>query len=105
MRDGAVTEFDAFPPSLCYGATSLPAISSKTFTRLLPPSGIRRGEQENYETFHATQIIRKTMNVFLVYAHAEPQSFNGALFQTAQDTLRDAGHAGGFESRFQTGGR
>jgi hypothetical protein len=36
---------------------------------------------------------------------AEPQSFNGALFQTAQDTLRDAGHAGGFESRFQTGGR
>ena len=33
------------------------------------------------------------MNVFLVYAHAEPQSFNGALFQTAQDTLRGAGHA------------
>jgi putative NADPH-quinone reductase len=45
------------------------------------------------------------MNVFLVYAHAEPQSFNGAWFQTAQDTLRDAGHAGGFESRFQTRGR
>jgi hypothetical protein len=44
MRDGAVTEFDAFPPSLCYGATSLPAISSKTFIRLLPPSGIRRDE-------------------------------------------------------------
>jgi putative NADPH-quinone reductase len=45
------------------------------------------------------------MNVFLVSAHAEPRSFNGALFRTAQDTLRDAGHAGGFESRFQTGGR
>jgi hypothetical protein len=44
MRDGAAAEFDAFPPSLCYGATSLPAISSKTFIRLLPPSGIRRDE-------------------------------------------------------------
>jgi NAD(P)H dehydrogenase (quinone) len=32
------------------------------------------------------------MKVFLVYAHAEPKSFNGALFQTAQDTLRAAGH-------------
>jgi len=29
---------------------------------------------------------------FIVYAHAEPKSFNGALFQTAQDTLRAAGH-------------
>jgi hypothetical protein len=61
--------------------------------------------KEIYETFHATQIIRPTMNVFLIYAHAGPQSFNGAWFQTAQDTLRDAGHAGGFESRFQTGDR
>jgi hypothetical protein len=76
------------------------------WTKPSPVSALlQRGEQENYETFHATQIIRTTMNVFLVYAHAEPQSFNGALFQTAQDTLRDAGHAGGFESRFQTGGR
>jgi NAD(P)H dehydrogenase (quinone) len=33
------------------------------------------------------------MNVFLVNAHAEPRSFNGALFRTAQDTLRAAGHA------------
>ena len=33
------------------------------------------------------------MNVFMVHAHAEPQSFNGAMFQTAQDTLRAAGHA------------
>ncbi len=32
------------------------------------------------------------MNVFLVFAHAEPRSFNGALFRTAQDTLRAAGH-------------
>jgi NAD(P)H dehydrogenase (quinone) len=33
------------------------------------------------------------MNVFIVYAHAESRSFNGALFQTAQQTLRAAGHA------------
>jgi NAD(P)H dehydrogenase (quinone) len=32
------------------------------------------------------------MNIFIVYAHAEPKSFNGALFQTAQETLRAAGH-------------
>jgi NAD(P)H dehydrogenase (quinone) len=32
------------------------------------------------------------MKVFIVHAHAEPKSFNGALFQTAQQTLRDAGH-------------
>jgi NAD(P)H dehydrogenase (quinone) len=32
------------------------------------------------------------MNVFIVNAHAEPRSFNGALFRTAQDTLRAAGH-------------
>jgi hypothetical protein len=29
------------------------------------------------------------MNVFL-NVHAEPRSFNGALFRTAQDTLRAA---------------
>ncbi len=33
------------------------------------------------------------MNVFIVHAHAEPRSFNGAMFQTAQETLRAAGHA------------
>jgi NAD(P)H dehydrogenase (quinone) len=33
------------------------------------------------------------MKIFIVYAHAEPQSFNGALFRTAQETLRAAGHA------------
>jgi len=33
-----------------------------------------------------------TMNVFLVFAHAEPRSFNGALFRTAGETLRAAGH-------------
>ena len=30
------------------------------------------------------------MKAFIVYAHAELGSFNGALFQTAQDTLRAA---------------
>jgi len=33
------------------------------------------------------------MNVFIIHAHAEPRSFNGAMFQTAQETLRAAGHA------------
>jgi len=33
------------------------------------------------------------MNVFLVNAHPEPQSFNGALFRAAQDALRSSGHA------------
>ena len=32
------------------------------------------------------------MKVFIVYWHAEPQSFNGALFQTAQETLTAIGH-------------
>jgi len=29
------------------------------------------------------------MNVFLVLAHAEPRSFNGTLFRTALDNLRE----------------
>lgn len=33
------------------------------------------------------------MKVFIIHAHAEPKSCNGALFQTARDTLRAAGHA------------
>jgi NAD(P)H dehydrogenase (quinone) len=33
------------------------------------------------------------VNIFIVYAHAEPKSFNGALLQAAQDTLLAAGHA------------
>jgi len=33
------------------------------------------------------------MRVFVVFAHAEPRSFNGALFRAAQETLRAAGHA------------
>ncbi|MFI5336613.1 MAG: NAD(P)H-dependent oxidoreductase [Opitutales bacterium] len=33
------------------------------------------------------------MKVFLVLAHAEPRSFNGALCLTAQETLRAAGHS------------
>ena len=32
------------------------------------------------------------MRAFIVCAHPEPKSFNGALFQTAQQTLRAAGH-------------
>jgi len=33
------------------------------------------------------------MRTFIVYAHPEPQSFNGALYRTAADSLRAAGHA------------
>ena len=33
------------------------------------------------------------MNVFVVFAHAEPNSFNGVLFETAVDAFRSAGHA------------
>ncbi len=32
------------------------------------------------------------MNVFIVYAHPEPKSFNGGLFRTAVEVLRAAGH-------------
>jgi NAD(P)H dehydrogenase (quinone) len=32
------------------------------------------------------------MNVLIVFAHPEPKSFNGALFETAVETLRAAGH-------------
>lgn len=32
------------------------------------------------------------MNVFTILAHPERRSFNGALFDTANDTLRNAGH-------------
>jgi len=32
------------------------------------------------------------MNVFIIFAHAEPQSYNGALYRTAQETLRAGGH-------------
>jgi NAD(P)H dehydrogenase (quinone) len=33
------------------------------------------------------------MKALIICAHAEPKSFNGALFQTAQETLRADGHA------------
>jgi NAD(P)H dehydrogenase (quinone) len=33
------------------------------------------------------------MKVFIVYAHAEPKSFSGALFQASKDALRTAGHS------------
>ena len=33
------------------------------------------------------------MNTFVVLADPEPQSFNGALFRTAQETLRASGHS------------
>ena len=32
------------------------------------------------------------MKVFIVYAHPEPKSFNGALFRTAKDVFREDGH-------------
>ena len=32
------------------------------------------------------------MRVFIVFAHPEPRSFNGALFHTAVDSLRSVGH-------------
>jgi NAD(P)H dehydrogenase (quinone) len=32
------------------------------------------------------------MNILIVFAHPEPKSFNGALFDTAVDTLRGLGH-------------
>lgn len=32
------------------------------------------------------------MNILIVFAHPEPKSFNGALFDTAVATLRAAGH-------------
>jgi len=33
------------------------------------------------------------MNVFIINAHAEPQSFNGAMFRTAEETMSAAGHS------------
>jgi putative NADPH-quinone reductase len=32
------------------------------------------------------------MKTFIILAHAEPRSFNGAMFQTAVETLNAAGH-------------
>jgi NAD(P)H dehydrogenase (quinone) len=32
------------------------------------------------------------MKVFLLFAHPEAQSFNGALYRTACDTLAESGH-------------
>jgi NAD(P)H dehydrogenase (quinone) len=32
------------------------------------------------------------MRVFIVFAHAEPRSFSGALFRAARKTLRQVGH-------------
>ena len=33
------------------------------------------------------------MNVFIINAHAEPKSFNGAMFRAAQETMAAAGHS------------
>jgi NAD(P)H dehydrogenase (quinone) len=33
------------------------------------------------------------MKVFIVFAHAEPRSFNGAMLRTAQQTLQSGGHS------------
>ena len=35
---------------------------------------------------------REAMRAFVVLAHAEPRSFNAAMFRTAVETLRNAGH-------------
>lgn len=32
------------------------------------------------------------MKIFIIYCHPEPQSFNGAMFRTAQQTLSEVGH-------------
>jgi NAD(P)H dehydrogenase (quinone) len=40
----------------------------------------------------AIQVKSKSMKVFIVYAHAEPRSFNGAMLQVAEDTLPEEGH-------------
>jgi NAD(P)H dehydrogenase (quinone) len=32
------------------------------------------------------------MNIFIVYAHPEPKSFNGAMKDIAVETLQNAGH-------------
>ncbi len=32
------------------------------------------------------------MKIFIVYWHPEPKSFNGAMFHTASETFREAGH-------------
>ena len=37
-------------------------------------------------------LIISNMKAFIVLAHAEPKSFNGAMFQTAVQTLIDCGH-------------
>ena len=36
---------------------------------------------------------RNSMNILLVYAHPNPQSFNHALFRVTRDALEAAGHA------------
>ncbi|TSA33828.1 MAG: flavodoxin family protein [Verrucomicrobiaceae bacterium] len=33
------------------------------------------------------------MNVFIINAHPEPKSFNGAMFRTAEETMSAAGHS------------
>ena len=43
------------------------------------------------------------MKVFVVYAHPEPKSFNGALFRTAQDVLKEAGHEVKVSDLYATG--
>ncbi len=38
------------------------------------------------------QKVDMNMKVFILHAHPEPKSFNGALFRTAQSALAQAGH-------------
>jgi putative NADPH-quinone reductase len=37
--------------------------------------------------------LSSPMNIFLLLAHPEPRSFNGALFRQAQKVLAEAGHS------------
>ena len=43
------------------------------------------------------------MNIFVILAHAEPQSFNGAMFRTAVETFTAAGHTVKTSDLYQMG--
>ena len=43
------------------------------------------------------------MNILIVFAHPEPKSFNGALFDAAVRTLEAAGHVVGVSDLYRMG--
>ena len=53
------------------------------------------GLVENAESLRSREarVSISPMNCFVIHAHPEPQSFNGALFRTATDKLAADGHA------------